>query len=98
MTQVSYFEGKYLGCDAASGLGLPNWLKLFDAWDVPVIEINKGFVNNKGFLEMFNAGGVSVFVVKIDPKQTYYPKISSRITSSGSMESNPIDIMSPEIS
>jgi acetolactate synthase I/II/III large subunit len=97
MTQINYFGGKYLGCDAASGLGLPNWLKLFDAWDVPVIEVNKDFINNKGFLEKFNADGVSVFVVKIDPKQTYYPKITSKITSNGSMESNPIDKMSPEM-
>ena len=97
MTQINYFGGKYLGCDTDSGLGLPNWLKLFDAWDLPVIEINKGFVNNKEFLERFNADGVAVFVVKIDPKQTYFPKISSRVTSSGSMESNPIDVMSPEI-
>jgi acetolactate synthase-1/2/3 large subunit len=37
------------------------------------------------------------FIVPIDPEQTYFPKISSRITASGSMESNPIDRMTPEI-
>jgi acetolactate synthase-1/2/3 large subunit len=41
--------------------------------------------------------GPSVFIVPIDPEQTYFPKISSRITASGSMESNPIDKMTPEI-
>lgn len=97
MTQVNYFNGKYLGCDRNSGLGLPNWNLLFSAWDIPVLEVNKGYTENDEFLRRFNSDGLQVFLVKIDPEQTYLPKISSRITSSGSMESNPIDKMSPEI-
>ena len=97
MTQVNYFNGKYLGCDRNSGLGLPNWNLLFSAWNIPVLEVNKGYAENDEFLRRFNSDGLQVFLVKIDPEQTYLPKISSRITSSGSMESNPIDKMSPEI-
>jgi acetolactate synthase-1/2/3 large subunit len=97
MTQINYFKGKYLGCDRNSGLGLPNWMKLFEAWSIPVMEINVGFIKNKEFTKRFNDEHLQVFVVKIDPEQTYFPKISSRITKSGSMESNPIDQMSPEI-
>lgn len=97
MTQINYFKGKYLGCDRASGLGLPNWIKLFDAWDIPVMEINRGFTSNVEFLDRFSTTGPQVFVVKIDPEQTYFPKISSRVTESGSMESNPIDMMTPAI-
>jgi acetolactate synthase-1/2/3 large subunit len=97
MTQINYFKGKYLGCDRNSGLGLPNWMKLFEAWSIPVMEINVGFIKNKEFIKRFNDEHLQVFVVKIDPEQTYFPKISSRITKSGSMESNPIDQMSPEI-
>lgn len=97
MTQVSYFNGKYLGCDRQSGLGLPNWDKLFPAWGVPVVHVNKGFETDPVFLRQFNEPGLCAFVVHIDPKQTYFPKISSRITASGSMESNPIDRMTPEI-
>ena len=37
-----------------------------------------------------------MFVVRVDPEQTYYPKITSRINSLGKMESNPINIMTPE--
>ena len=49
------------------------------------------------FLKTFNKVGLSVYLVKIDPKQTYFPKISSKVTKSGTMVSNPIDKMSPEI-
>lgn len=97
MTQINYFNGKYLGCDRASGLGLPNWKKLFDAWNVPVMDCNKGFSEDPEFLSRFNSKGLQAFLVTIDPAQTYFPKIASKITSTGSMESNPIDLMSPEI-
>ena len=96
MTQVNYFKGKYLGCDRNSGLGLPNWNLLFDAWNIPVLEVNRGYAENEEFLSRFNSDGLQVFLVKIDPEQTYFPKIASRITSSGSMESNPIDKMTPD--
>jgi acetolactate synthase-1/2/3 large subunit len=97
MTQINYFKGKYLGCDRRSGLGLPNWDKLFPAWNVPVVHVNRGFEKDPEFLEHFNKPGLCAFVVHIDPEQTYFPKIASRITESGSMESNPIDRMTPEI-
>lgn len=97
MTQMNYFKGKYLGCDRPSGLGLPQWTKLFTAWDVPVVEINRGFENDPAFLEHFNKPGPCAFIVQIDPAQTYFPKVASRITATGSMESNPIDRLSPEV-
>lgn len=97
MTQINYFKGKYLGCDRLSGLGLPNWDKLFPAWNVPVVHVNRGFEQDPVFLDHFNKPGLCAFVVHIDPEQTYFPKISSRITDSGSMESNPIDRMTPEV-
>lgn len=97
MTQRNYFDGKYLGCDNHTGLGLPNWLKLFDGWDIGVTLINNGFEDDELFLEKFNNDSLEIFIVQIDPEQTYYPKISSRIKQDGSMESNPLDKMSPEL-
>lgn len=97
MTQRSYFGGKYLGCDTASGLGLPKWEKLFGAWDIPVMRLPVDFERDTEFRRRMSAEGPFAFIVPVDPEQTYFPKISSRITESGSMESNPIDRMTPEI-
>jgi acetolactate synthase-1/2/3 large subunit len=97
MTQSNYFQGKYLGCDRKSGLGLPAWERLFAAWDVPVVAVKPGFERDPMFLRHFEEPGLCAFIVHIDPQQTYFPKIASRITPSGSMESNPIDRMTPEI-
>ena len=97
MTQRSYFDGKYLGCDRRSGLGLPDWRRVFDAWDVPAMALPLDFEDSAEFARLMVAEGPAAFIVPIDPEQTYFPKITSRITATGSMESNPIDRMTPEI-
>lgn len=97
MTQRSYFGGKYVGCDTSTGLGLPSWEKLFAAWDVPALRINRDYQNDQKFLNAFHESGVQAFIVSIDPEQTYFPKITSRITETGAMESNPLHIMSPDL-
>lgn len=98
MTQKSYFGGKYLGCDTSTGLGFPNWNKLFEAYNIPVFEISStNFSQNAHFQKLFNSSSPVAFVVHLDPEQTYMPKIASRMTEGGSMKSNPLHIMSPEL-
>ncbi|MFM7558343.1 MAG: thiamine pyrophosphate-binding protein, partial [Alphaproteobacteria bacterium] len=58
---------------------------------------DENFVNDKKFLELFNNKRCVAFIVRIDPEQTYFPKISSRIKADGSMESNPLHLMSPDL-
>ena len=96
-TQKNYFNGSYVGCDMSTGLGLPDWQKLFNVWDVPSLVINGDFEDNSNFDKLFNSKGPAGFIVKIDPEQTYFPKISSRVTKSGSMESNPLHLMTPDL-
>jgi acetolactate synthase-1/2/3 large subunit len=97
-TQRNYFGGSYVGCDRSTGLGLPNWEKLFAAWDVPVMRLNKDFPDDEKFKTMFNNKEIAAFIVPVDPEQTYFPKITSRITENGSMESNPLHKMTPDLS
>jgi acetolactate synthase I/II/III large subunit len=96
-TQRNYFGGRYVGCDRNTGLGLPNLESLFMAWEVPVMKINVGYESNKAFLASFNNVGLAAFIVSIDPNQTYFPKITSRVTENGLMESNPLHLMTPEL-
>jgi acetolactate synthase I/II/III large subunit len=97
MTQRNYFDGHYLGCDSSSGLGSPDWPKLFESFGVPSITLTPGWSTAPAFLELFAASGPAVFIVPIDPEQSYFPKISSRVTESGSMESNPLHMMTPDL-
>lgn len=97
MTQKNYFGGSYVGCDTSTGLGIPRWEPLFAAYDIPVQRLKPGFHTDPQFLEAFDAPGPAAFLVHIDPEQTYFPKITSRITASGSMESNPLHLMTPDL-
>ncbi len=97
MTQKNYFGGRYVGCDTETGLGIPKWELLFPAYSIPVMRIGPGFEGDPAFQAAFEASGAHAFLVHIDPTQTYFPKISSRVTETGSMESNPLHRMSPDL-
>jgi acetolactate synthase-1/2/3 large subunit len=97
MTQRNYFGGAYLGCDTQSGLGFPNWELLFAAYGIPVLALDERGTAHPDFEAAFAAQGPAAFIVPVDPEQTYYPKITSRVTESGSMESSPLHLMTPEL-
>ncbi len=97
MTQKNYFGGDYLGCDTSTGLGFPDWLKLFDAYGIPTIELDEHGLDDPRFDALFDAPGPAAFIVNIHPEQTYLPKISSRVLPDGGMESNPLHLMSPDL-
>ena len=96
-TQKNYFKGSYVGCDIETGLGLPQWEKLFDAWNLPALRLNKDFESDSQFINLFESKGPAAFIVSIDPEQTYFPKISSQVTATGSMESAPLHKMTPPL-
>lgn len=97
MTQRNYFGGEYVGCDTKTGLGLPNWERLFSAWSIPTFRVNRGYQNNPEFKTLFVSDQPAAFIVSIDPEQTYFPKITSKITESGAMASNPLHRMTPDL-
>jgi len=97
MTQRNYFQGSYIGCDVRTGLGLPNWEPIFAAYGVPSMPIGPGFADDADFRALFDAPGVAAFLVSIDPEQSYFPKISSRVTAGGGMMSEPLHRMTPPL-
>ena len=97
LTQKNYFNGKYVGCDQNTGLIFPNWVKFFNSYNLKTFIIRKNFERNKKFLKLFYKKGIVIFLVKIDPKQTYFPKITSFLNKKNGMISNPIHLMTPEI-
>ena len=98
MTQANYFNGRYVGCDRSTGLGIPKWNHIFAAYGIPVMQISNGYQEDEEFLKHFASNGPAAFLVKIDPGQTYFPKITSQIAAGGGMVSNPLHRMSPDLS
>ena len=101
MTQQNYFGDHYIGCDENTGLGLPNWSKLFKSFDIPAMYLPANdcrLKDMRNFIEMMAAPGPAGFLVSIHPEQTYFPKISSRVRENGGMISNPLHKMTPDLS
>jgi len=97
-TQRNYFGGAYLGCDTNTGLGFPDWETLASAYKIPfILYTNQGFEDSH-LVDQLESVGPLFVIVPIDPEQTYWPKISSQVTASGSMSSNPLHRMSPDLS
>ena len=97
MTQKNYFGGAYLGCDTETGLGFPDWDMLFQSFGISTITLDKDWSTNKEVLSALRSDKPYGFIVPIDPLQTYWPKITSRIVEGGGMESNPLHMMSPDL-
>jgi acetolactate synthase-1/2/3 large subunit len=97
MTQKTYFQGAWLGCDTESGLGFPDWPTLFASFDIPVLEMGPEGFASETTQRFICEHGLYAVLVPIDPAQTFLPKISSFITPSGGMKSNPLHRIGPEL-
>lgn len=97
ISQRSYFNGNYLGCDDATGLGFPDWEKLFFSFGIPTAKVSKS-LNDRFVEELFTCDGPAAFLIDIHEDQPFYPKVTSKIFSDGTMKSNPIHLMDPQIS
>ncbi len=97
VSQKAYFNGAYIGCDGETGVGLPDWEKLFGAYEIPVVRVDASLLSNENALQLLNSVGPAAFIVDIHPDQSYLPKVTSKIFSDGNMRSNPIHLMDPQL-
>ncbi len=95
-TQRNYFDGAYLGCDTQTGLGFPNWRILFESFGIELHELTQDWAEELDSIMKIQSGPIAC-LVPIDPEQTYWPKITSQITDTGSMESRALYDMSPDL-
>ena len=96
--QKNSFGGHYVGCDTNTGLGLPDWEKIGNAFGVKTFIVTSDTAFNEDFLTLFNSSGLVAFIVKIDPEQTYWPRLMSSINADGIVVSNPLHQMHPQLS
>jgi acetolactate synthase-1/2/3 large subunit len=96
-SQKIYFSGHYIGCDEATGLQLPNWEELFKSFGITCITLEKDFLNDPSFKELWSSDHPGAFIIKADPEQLYLPKIFSKVDTNGVMTSTALHDMSPPL-
>lgn len=94
-TQKALCEGRYVGADRSSGVANPDFAKLATAYDLQHarIENHRGLeASIKRVLEM---DGCVLCEVNISPEQGISPKASAFKREDGTLESRPLEDMSP---
>jgi acetolactate synthase-1/2/3 large subunit len=97
-TQQAYFEGHYVGCDAQTGVILPDWQKIAEAYGIKYLLVEPNNVFSKEFMDLLNEESIVLFEIKLDPQQLYFPKLTSRVMPDGTMKSLPLHLMQPPLS
>jgi acetolactate synthase-1/2/3 large subunit len=97
LSQKANFNGHYVGCDPQTGVAIPDFKKIITAFGLPVYDITAQ--SDLDDLKLFlKRQGPVVGLIHVHPDQAYFPKIASRMSVSGEIESNPIHLMLPEMS
>lgn len=97
-TQKKFFNGAYLGCDPETGLGFPDWERLFGAYDIPCRFLREDEAGEDGLRELLaNRPGPEAWVVRVDPNQPNWPAVSTVLSPDGSLTSSPLYDMLPKL-
>ena len=96
-TQRKFFGGAYVGCDESTGLGFPDWERLFTAYAIPAARLAPHDRSHERLAELIEGPGPAAWIVDVDPEQPNFPTVTSRILADGSMESNPLWHQEPRL-
>jgi acetolactate synthase-1/2/3 large subunit len=97
-TQKKFFDGAYLGCDHETGLGFPDWEKLFSAYDIPARYLSENETEEESLVHLLaNREGPEAWIVRVDPDQPNWPAVASVLNANGSLTSSPLYDMLPKL-
>lgn len=94
-TQKAFFEGKFMGSEASSGVVLPSFEKLAVAYGLPYFKLENNQELDAKLAQIFATPGPVLVEVMLDPFEILGPKAASRKLPDGSMVSAPLEDMAP---
>jgi acetolactate synthase-1/2/3 large subunit len=90
------FLGEAMGCDLDTGLGLPHWGMLFDAYGIEHATISRANWYESDAMALLDTKEPAAFVVQLDPSRGINAKIQT-IVQDGKITSAPLHLMQPEL-
>jgi acetolactate synthase-1/2/3 large subunit len=97
-SQDNYFEGRRLGTDPASGLGLPSIKKLSHAFNINYLKIAQNDDVNLVLEEASNFRGPLIVEIKVSSTYKTHPRTTTYVDSSGNLVTSPMEDLSPLLS
>jgi len=94
-TQNTFFNGRLVGADPASGVANPHFGRLAAAYDIPygAIQTNDGLA--EGIRRVLAVDGPAICELNVAVDQGISPRVSSFRRDDGTMESRPLEDMAP---
>jgi len=96
-TQKTYFNSRFYGSTEEGGLTLPKLEKIASAYGIQFMEINTSEDIKNKVEESFKLDKPVICRVNVSCSQITSPRVTSRQTVDGSMETAPMDEMWPDI-
>lgn len=94
-TQRAFFNGRFMGSEAGSGVILPSFEKIAAAYGLPYFRLKNNQVLNAKLPEIFATEGPALVEVMLDPFEKLGPKAASKKLPDGTMVSAPLEDMAP---
>jgi len=94
-TQRAYFEGRYVACNAASGLTLPDTRRVASAYGLATAEIRDHASIKEQVRQVLERKGPVVCEVFVSPQHTMAPRTASMQKPDGTMVSKPLEDLWP---
>lgn len=94
-TQNAFFDGRHVGADAASGVGLVDYPKLAQTFGLAYHRLADPGQLGSGIAAVLAEAGACLCEVLLPPGQVVAPKASAVRREDGSFESRPLEDMEP---
>lgn len=94
-TQTNLFQPPFIGVDAESGIGFPDFARLADAFGIAYYKIGNEKECDGIIRDVLASEGPCICEVFVDPAQNFEPKSASKVLPDGRMISPSLDDMKP---
>lgn len=95
MTQSSFFEGDFIGCDKDCGVSFPDNSKLADLYGLKYFRIDSTLRMRQVINDVLSSAGGVLCEVVLSDDYVFAPKLSSKKELDGRIISNPLEDLSP---
>lgn len=94
-SQKNYFEERYIGEGARSGVSIPDTLKICEAYGMQAARVSNITDLDSAIQKAIDFDGPFLLEIITPPEQPIIPTVSSRVNADGSMSSRPLEDMAP---
>jgi acetolactate synthase-1/2/3 large subunit len=94
-SQKNYFNKRYIGEGALSGVSIPDTLKIASAYGIAAARVRELQQLDEAIQKALDHDGPYILDVITPPDQPIIPAVSSRVNTDGTMSSRPLEDMAP---